>query len=416
VFKLAHELASKSYKSDETRFVVHGTTGSNFIVIRALSKMFKKPKILCTRNIHKSVWHACDDYNIDLRFIDFEFNKEFEMFMPPSPGQILSSLEDNPETNVVLLSNPTYNGLSCKLKEVVKTIREFNNDIIIYVDEAWGAHFVFNDKLPLTAMECGADISVQSTHKQGGALQQTSMIHWKRGRINEEKLIDSYNTYTTTSPSYHLLASLDATRDAMESYGKEEIDKEIKYAKLFKDFLRKNTKIRLFDDYMDKWKEYIGGWDKTKILMSLKNYKLDGFKFNKELLKHNIITEKYSMNNIIFIVTFQIVKDLSNLIKTQVAFVDILKDVDLTKNKTLITFPKTDHKIYNKKGCHVVKLKDAVNKISAEHVIPYPPGIPLIIKGDVINKEVISYLQRIKREEIHIIKETSSNMLKIYGR
>lgn len=415
VFKEAHDLASEVYKSDNTRFVVHGNTGSNYIVIRYLANSFKNCKMLCSRNIHKSVFHACEDFRVRMSFMDYEFDNEFEMFIPPSPAMIKSALNNNPDTNVVMLSNPTYEGLSCRLDEIVDVIRDFNKNIIIYVDEAWGAHFIFHRNLPRTAMECGADISTQSTHKQGGSLQQTSMLHWKNNRVNLEKMIESYNSYNTTSPSYHLLASLDSARAAMCEIGEKELSKCIGYADNLKQYLKAKTKLRLFEDVKDKWEGYLADeYDMTKIAISLSNYECNGECINQALRSRSVISEKYGLNSLLFLVTFQLVNNYEqNFSRTKQVIDDVLETKQLMDSKKMLHFPKTHNYRVSAKRVKRVKIDDCVGQIAMEQVIPYPPGIPLIIRGDYITKDMLEYYKRIQEEKIHIIKESPIGELNI---
>jgi len=220
IFKKIFDHAAETYGADHTLFSVNGTTGSNFMVLRALSKQIPNLRILSERNVHRSIVAACEDYGINLIFLEPNINQIHQLFLPNTVEQICEGIEKN-KPQVVLLINPTYEGMCLDLKTVVSTIRQKYPEIIVFVDEAWGAHLHFSDKLPISAMEAGADICVQSTHKQGGSLQQSGMIHWKEGRINNDLLIESYRSLGTSSPSYVLLASLDAARETMQKRGKK---------------------------------------------------------------------------------------------------------------------------------------------------------------------------------------------------
>ena len=92
---------------------------------------------------------------------------------------------------------------------------------MLFVDEAWGGHLHFHPELPPSAMDAGADISVQSTHKLAGGLQQTGLIHWREGRVDSELMEEAFREYVTTSPSYHLLASADAAVRSLAATGRE---------------------------------------------------------------------------------------------------------------------------------------------------------------------------------------------------
>ncbi len=168
IFDEAMKKAARLYNADRTLFSVNGSTGSVYVVMRYLSLMYGNPLILVTRNIHISVQNACEDFGIRYRFIRSYYDPEADAFIPPTPDDVKEALERYPEANAVLLSNPTYEGLSCRLRDVVRVVNNFDKDIIVIVDEAWGSHFKFSDKLPETAMDAGADVSIQSTHKQGG--------------------------------------------------------------------------------------------------------------------------------------------------------------------------------------------------------------------------------------------------------
>jgi arginine decarboxylase len=223
IFKQIYDHAAEAYGADHTLFSVNGTTGSNFMVLRALSKQIPNLRILSTRNVHRSIVASCEDYNINLLFLEPNIDQQHQLFLPNTLTQICEGI-DKTKPQVLLLVNPTYEGLSLDLKTIVSEVHNRYPEIIIFVDEAWGAHLHFSDKLPTSAMDAGADICVQSTHKQGGSLQQTGMIHWKDGRINDELLLESYRTLGTSSPSYVLLASLDAARETMAKHGKEKIN------------------------------------------------------------------------------------------------------------------------------------------------------------------------------------------------
>ncbi|HEV7424449.1 MAG TPA: aminotransferase class V-fold PLP-dependent enzyme, partial [Candidatus Paceibacterota bacterium] len=181
IFKKIYEHAAKAYGADHTLFSVNGTTGSNFMVLRALSKQIPNLRVLSERNVHRSIVAACEDYGINLIFLEPNIDQEHQLFLPSTEQQIYEGIEKT-KPQVLLLTNPTYEGMCLNLKNVISTINKKYPDLIVFVDEAWGAHLHFSDKLPISAMEAGADICVQSTHKQGGSLQQSGMIHWNEGR------------------------------------------------------------------------------------------------------------------------------------------------------------------------------------------------------------------------------------------
>lgn len=405
VFQKAQDKAAKAYKSDRTLFSVSGTTGSNFIVLRALKKQLGKVKMLAQRNVHKSISVGIEDYRIDTTYLPIKYDDELQVFIPNTIDEIMEALDKNPETNVLLLTLPTYEGLSINLDEAVKRIRAKYPNVIIYIDEAWGAHFPFSDKLPRSAMEAGADICVQSTHKQGSGLQQTSMIHWKCERIGSEYIMASYKALMTTSPSFHLLASLDGARFLMETSGKEIIDDIIDVADALRDGLSTipTVKAVTINDIRKRHK-HIEYADTTKVLVNVEGTGLSGYDIAHYLEDNfKIIVEKYEANNILFLTTFQ--NRNFEVFKTIENFKQTLKELKTRKKSKKIVMPKFPIEIISNEQSYdadirtkkkFISIKKALGRECAEIVVPYPPGIPLLTKGEIILQEHIDYLLSLK--------------------
>ncbi|MDK2465237.1 MAG: decarboxylase, partial [Candidatus Korarchaeota archaeon] len=408
IFEEAHRLAAEAYGADHTLFSIHGSTGSVYVVLRYLSLMYGTPLIITSRNIHISVQNACEDFGIRYRFIKSYYDPEFDIFIPPKPDEVVEALKKHPEANAVLLSNPTYGGLSCRLRETVEAIRGFSEDILIIVDEAWGAHFRFSDRLPETAMEAGADISIQSTHKQGGSLQQTGMIHWRDGLVDPEVMWEAYRGYVTTSPSYHMLASLDAARAYLVEKGREELDRIIRLSEKFRERLReKIPRLRLLDDEsLERWSEHIGGVDLTKTLIALTEYNVTGFWLDEELQRgFKIVPETANYNSLLFITTFQLPEVAVDA--TVEAIDNLLKGKEIQSGKkTLLKPPFVDQppkiepyllrRMPKKLITQKIPIELSVDMISAETIVPYPPGVPILIKGYRITREIVEYLKGVR--------------------
>jgi arginine/lysine/ornithine decarboxylase len=398
VFKEAADLAAEAYSADHTLLGVNGTTGSNFIVIRALSHQFGgKARMLSTRNAHLSVTNAAYDYNVDLDFIPPVIDDSLQVFLPNSSEQILGQVEKE-RPDVLLLSNPTYEGASLDLPTVVKGVREVSPETVVYVDEAWGAHFPFSDKLPTSAMQANADICTQSTHKQGNALQQTSMIHWRDGLIDESTLRSSYRALSTTSPSFHLLAALDASRDFMQRRGAAEIDKIIGLANEFTEYLRAigALSVHTFDD-------------PTKLLLNLPDK--DAPSLAHELEKQGIIPEKSDLHNLLLIVGFQNTKEDAK--KTTEAIEGIVRDLPDDSSHSP-RFPRNISRSTVEAGSipSLVPVEKAVGMICLESIVPYPPGIPLLTRGELITDEHIEYLEAVStNRHIEIISSQLGSIL-----
>jgi lysine decarboxylase len=396
VFGEATRLAAAAYEADHTLFGVNGTSGSNFVVIKALQEQFEGDlHILSTRNVHMSIVNAVDDYRAQLNFMPPNIDNELEAFLPNTTEQIIENIQKF-KPNVLLLSNPTYEGASVDLSEVIRAVRDVTPEIVIYIDEAWGAHFVFSDKLPISAMQAGADICTQSTHKQGNALQQSSMIHWKDGRIDDNALRRSYRSLSTTSPSFHMLAAMDATREFMEARGEAEIDKLISLSSEFGQMIQAigGCSVRSFED-------------PTKLLVHFEDR-------SAPLVAHKLeekgyISEKSSPKNMLLIVGFQ--NTLQQAMETAGAIEEAVTTLPMV-NAYLPPFPSEIIKGELGGKAHQLLIHEALGKTCLECVVPYPPGIPLLTRGERVTKAHIDYLNAaVTNEQTEVLMNESGSLL-----
>lgn len=414
IFYEAYEKAAKAYGSDKTLFSVNGSTGCNFIVLRTLAKQIPNLRILAQRNIHKSILNACQDYGINLLFIDAHIDSHLQIFLPNSIKEITQAIQKT-KPHVFLITNPTYDGLTVDLKKLIHAIRDINPKIIIFVEEAWGSHLIFSDKLPISAMQSGADICVQSTHKQGGSLQQGAMIHWKKERINSDLLLESYRNLSTSSPSYILLASLDAAREQMEKNGNEKIDMSLKIAEKLSEELENIPGFRIVKlSNLRKKSRSVFDKDETKVILDTSKSGYTGFELARILEeKYNIIVEKYNATTILFLVTFKSKKE--NIKKTVKALKQILqtnKPVSDINNVPVLDIPRNVPRILElgevakllQNQIEKIPLRDAKGRISAENITPYPPGIPTTIQGEEFTSKAITFYQAIHHyPNIHVL-------------
>jgi lysine decarboxylase len=405
IFKEIYDQAAKAYNADHTLFSVNGSTGSNFIVLRSLSKQIPNLRILAQRNIHKSVISACEDYGINLMFLPITVDEEVQIFLPNTEDEIIKGIKKT-KPQVLLLTNPTYEGMTIDLKTLIPHIKNKFPEIIIFIEEAWGAHLHFSKKLPISAMDAGADICVQSTHKQGGALQQGGMIHWKDGKINSELLMNSYQSLLTTSPSFLLLASLDAARVMMENQGEEKIDHLLSIAKRLEEELDGIDGLDVLTTAKLKKRDpSMYARDESKVIINVGASGYSGFDFAKQLEnKYKIIVEEYNMNTILLLVPFRAThKDVD---KTVAAFKEIMHTYHAEKKlaqfnlKIPMNIPKVlelrdvTNLLWNQ--IELVSLDRAEGRIAAEYITPFPPGIPLTIKGEELTHEIVEYYKGLK--------------------
>lgn len=418
VFKKIYDHAATAYGADHTLFSVNGSTGSNFMVLRALSKQIPNLRVLSGRNIHRSIAVACEDYAINLIFLETNIDQEHQLFLPNTEEQIYEGV-DKFKPNVLLLTNPTYEGMCLNLEKIIATIRTRYPKLIVFVDEAWGAHLHFAEKLPTCAMDAGADICVQSTHKQGGSLQQTGMIHWKEGRINSDLLLESYRSLGTSSPSYVLLASLDAARETMVKKGKEKIDHILMIANSLQEGIDKidGFKVVSTDSLKEEYPS-IYERDESKVIVDTAEAGFNGCEIARILeKKYQIIAEAFNIRTVLFLVPFR--ASMKDVELTLNAFTEISQMSRRGKISAQLNFhiPTNVPKVLEindvtrllSNQIEKVALQNAIGRISAEYITPFPPGIPTTIKGEEFTKEIVEYYHNLKlHPNVHITASDST--------
>lgn len=409
IFKNAYQKAAKAYGADHTLFSVNGSTGSNFMVLRALSRQIPYLKVLTMRNIHKSVLFACEDYDINLMFLPPSIDQELQIFLPNSLEEIMEGIK-KVKPDVLLITNPTYEGITLDVKGLIKQIRKNYPDLIVYIEEAWGSHLHFSEKLPISAMDAGADICIQSTHKQGGALQQSGMIHWKNGRVNKSILLDSYDNLSTSSPSFILLASLDAARSMMEKSGSKKIDHLLNMTSQLASGLKAIPGLHVVETNELRSRDYsVFGRDETKIIVEVSYTGFTGYEIAKILEdEFNIIVEKYDMKTLLFLTPFQAtIKDIEITIAT---LRKILKSKKHSRKEIDDFTPKIPRNIIKRRELseiaklrldqvEKISLNKALGRISAEDITIYPPGIPITVKGEEFTQETLEYYKNCREYE-----------------
>jgi arginine decarboxylase len=428
IFAEAEAFAAQAQGADRTMFSVHGSSGSNWIVLRALALERSDALLLVARNIHHSIINAIKAFGLDFRFLPTPYEPRFEAVLPPSVDDVLDGLARYPEALAVLYTSPTYEGLAANTRAIAQAVHAASEHAMLIVDEAWGGHLHFHPALPHSAMDSGADVCVQSTHKLAGGLQQTGLIHWRTGRVDSELLEEAYREYVTTSPSYHLLASADAAVRTLAARGEEELGRAIARTRELKAALRERLPdLDHLDDpsFLGRHGDRVAGADQVKTTVGLSRYRLSGYAVAEELVRRSIVIEKAGLHTITLITTFQLGPDA--VADTVDALEEILAPALLPEGarEPMPTNPFgaiEDRPVmhpyharrYAKSIGHEVPLAEAVGKVAAEEVEVYPPGIPLILEGFRVSADAVQYLLEARDKGASIVgRDTSLRTLRV---
>lgn len=409
VIAQAQQLAASAYGAEQSFFIVNGSTCGLQALLVALCRP-GEPVIL-PRNMHRSVLGGLIFSGADPVYIQPRIIPDFGVAAGVSPAQVRRALEKYPETRGVVIVNPTYYGVTCNVKLLADAAHAYGKPLL--VDEAHGAHLRFHPDLPPDALSAGADAVVQSMHKLGGALTQASMLHLKGARVNGKRVAAALATLQTTSPSYILMASLDAARQQMSTNGRVLLDKALELAFATRRRLQAIPGLKVLNN--------VKAWtlDPTKIVVSAMDLGITGYELREVLYKrYRIQVELADYKNILCLITIgttekdcnELVRALENVVlrlrrgewdNSRAAFLKTCNGHRQTRleflNGQLPLAPvkrMTPRQAWFAKSV-VVPLQKAAGEISAETVAVYPPGIPVLCPGEEITPEIVDYLKTI---------------------
>ena len=231
VIKEAQNLMADAFNADKAYFLLNGTTQG--IITMILTVVRAHEKIILPRNTHKSIISGLILSGAIPIFLPTIIDEELGISNGFTIDNLIKTIDENPDAKAVFVINTTYFGACTDLKSVVDIAHD--NNMLVLVDEAHGSHLSFNDKLPIGAMEAGADMSSASFHKTLGSLTQTSVLLAKGNRVDYNRIRVVINILQSTSPSSIMLASLDVARKQMYFNGKKELDAVIELSEYAKE-------------------------------------------------------------------------------------------------------------------------------------------------------------------------------------
>lgn len=389
----AQEMAAKAFGAEHTFFLVNGTTGGIYSMIMAATK--PGDKVIIPRNCHRAVTGAVILGKLHPIYISPEFDERLEIASGISTEAVLKAVQQNPDAKAVVVTNPTFYGVCSDLEKLAEIAH--SHDMLLLVDEAHGAHFAFNKRLPKSALECGADMVAQSTHKTLTSMTQSSMLHVRSEGIDIDKLKLFLQLTQTTSPSHILLASLDTARYIMQEKGEKLLDDVIDWCDSFRKEMEVVKGIYCLGS-KDIGRDGIYDFDPTRLTVNLSELNISGTEADKLLRsKFKLQVEMADLNNIVAICS--VGDKEADIEKLAQALKHIASDAP-GKHKTSGYKPKIYSKIpkmelmpweavYRQK--EDVPLMQSAGRISGEMIIPYPPGIPIVMPGEVITREILDY-------------------------
>jgi arginine/lysine/ornithine decarboxylase len=394
----AQELAAAAFGAEKTYFLVNGSTCGIEAAIIATCGI--NDKIIMPRNVHSSVIYGLILSGAIPIFINPEYDENLDIAHSIKPEDLKATLAQHPDAKAVLMVYPTYYGVCGDLKSIAQITHQYNIPLI--VDEAHGAHFHFHPHLPTSALTAGADLTIQSIHKTLGAMTQASMLHIQGNRINIDRLNKGLQLVQSTSPSFILLASLDAARQQMAVNGEILMFQTLQLAEIARIEISKIPGLSVLEIPQIN-KNGFFDLDKTRLNVNVANLGLTGFVAEDMLNEMGVTPEFSSLQNLTFIISLGNNKsDIAELVQ---GFKKLTQIPQLTSRYKICKYNNDaiiDHVLCISPreaffaDSETLPLEKTVNRICAENICPYPPGIPVLMPGELITKTALEYLQKIQ--------------------
>lgn len=401
--KKAQQLAADAYGSDAAFFSIHGTSGA--IQSMIMSVVNSGDKLIIPRNVHKSVTAGIILSGAIPVYMQPALDKRVGIAQGVTPETVEETLKKNTDAKAVLIINPTYYGVATDIKKISDIVHSYNIPLI--VDEAHGPHLGFNDNLPMSAIEAGADMCSQSTHKIIGALTQCSLLHVCSERIDINRVHQVLSLLQTTSPSYILMASLDCARRQIALYGEELLNKSIELSNYLRYEINRIKGFYCFGEEI-LGNEGVTALDPTKITINCRELGITGYDLDMILSnKYHIQMELSDLYNVLAVGSFGDTKEAMDTLLYALREISSEYFVKENKKSDFLDIPPIPKQIQIPRDAFnspkkPLLLKNSVGMISGEFLMAYPPGIPILCPGEEITKEVVNYVQKLKDTGLYV--------------
>lgn len=396
IIKESQMLLSELYKSKKSYFLVNGSTSGNLAMI--FSAFDENDKIIVERNCHRSIFNGIILRKLRPVYIKNKINTTYDAPLSIDMEHFLRVIKENSDAKGIVITYPNYYGICTDLEKIISEASKYGMKVL--VDSAHGAHFGFHEALPKSAVTLGADMVVMSAHKTLPSLTQTAFLH-----VNHKEDIDKVDFYVSallsTSPSYMLMCSMDYARYYLENYGQKDYEILISIAEKYRHKINSIPKLHILgQEDVEKGNKI----DVTRYVLNVESG-YSGHKLLEYLRNNGIQAEMSDSRNVVLILSPFINEECFE--KLYIA----LKKCDFqrlsVKHEKIYNCEIPQNRLAPFEAIKIPKLKlkpkDAINKICAQDIVPYPPGVPLVMMGEIVDENIINSIRYYTENNITMI-------------
>lgn len=398
ILKEVQEHAAKVFGAEESFYLVNGSTSG---ILSAVSAVLPKGgHLLMSRNCHKAAYHSAYLNSLKVTYLLPEKDPELDLQREVTADQVEVALEQNQDIGAVLIVSPTYEGVTSDIKTIADIVHK--RGIPLIVDEAHGAHFGFHPAWPESACRQGADIVIQSLHKTLPSMTQTALLHVSGELVDRQRLRRFLSIYQTSSPSYVFMAGMEQAVSYMEHCGRNAMED---FLQRWNWMLRKLAGCKKLKIHPSGEPE--PGQDMGKLVISVKNTKLSGQQLYDILLKRFHLQPEMAGGTYV-LAMFTVADTDEGFWRMAEALLEIDREItedrladtlaessvgiaSWGKDKTAdMHLPQKQLEIYEAwdREKELVEVRDCAGCLAGGFVNLYPPGIPVIVPGEVIDESV----------------------------
>lgn len=422
------EQAAKVYGTDYSFYLVNGSTSG--LLTAVSTAVHYGDRIIVARNCHKAVYNAVYLNGLFPEYVYPSVDEEYGILGQILPDEIEAALEKS-KARAVVITSPTYEGIVSDVEKIASVCH--GHGAVLIVDEAHGAHFNFNDNFPKTAMQCGADMTIESLHKTLPSYTQTAILHVSGKRVDITKVKRYLSVYQTSSPSYVFMAGMNRCIDYMISTeGRKENEKYLDELKNFRNCLKSLKNIKLYPPETKKY-NYYKDYDISKIVLYCRGR--GAFLYEQLRTRYHIQLEMAAADYVIAMTSIGDDYEWYDIFLN--ALLQIDKEIEAENKIAAEKEIRTAGKIsaYGEKGdwensgrdsegeperemIHAkvrlspkealekesvtTPLAESTGQVSAEWAYAYPPGNPIVYPGEEITEMLLEQMQKMKNAGVSV--------------
>ena len=395
-FQQAQRLAAEAWGAQRSWFLVNGGSGGNHAICLALAHTVER--VVVQRNVHSSIIDGLVLSGLRPHFVAPELDPELGIAHCPSPEGLAEALEGAPDAGAAIIVSPTYFGAVADVRALADVAH--SHGVPLIVDQAWGSHLGFFTGLPESALACGADVVLTSTHKIVGSLTQSAILHLGSGELVDERILDRAVTLIeSTSPNALLAASLDAARRQAVIRGEELLAETVSSLAKMRSRVREIPGLDVLDERI-AGRPGVHAYDPLRLVVDVRETGTTGHRIaalmrasddiNLELFSENVVVAVFGLGEHADETGARLLEGLRHAVERVTAGEPESEEpfaepppwgpTELSPREAFLA-PQ-----------EIVPFPEADGRIAAESLAAYPPGVPNVLPGERLTRPTIDYI------------------------